>query len=118
MLWRHSTGLVQIWLMDGSQILISSAVAALGNNWQIEGVADFDGDGKADILWRDTVTGTVAVWFMNGATLRVGVVLASAPAEWVISGVGDLDGDGRADILWRHTPSGAVAFWITDIVLE
>ena len=117
-LWRHPSGLVHIWLMDGGQILSSSGVSALGNNWQIEGVADFDGDGKADILWHDTVTGTVAVWFMDGATLRVGVAMASMPAEWVIAGVGDLDGDGRADILWRHTPSGAVAFWITDIVLE
>jgi hypothetical protein len=38
-------------------------------NWEIKGVADFNGDGKSDILWR-TRTGTQnAVWLMDGFTL-------------------------------------------------
>src|SRR5438270_11863744 len=27
---------------------------------------DLDGDGKADLVWRHTVTGQVAVWLLNG----------------------------------------------------
>ena len=34
----------------------------------IQGVGDFNGDGKADILWRD-VAGLVDIWFMNGPDL-------------------------------------------------
>lgn len=38
-------------------------------SWQIEGVADFDGNAKADILWRHAVTGLVAIWFMDGSQI-------------------------------------------------
>src|SRR2546430_9186189 len=29
----------------------------------------FDGDGKADILWRNKSTGQNAIWFMNGGSI-------------------------------------------------
>jgi hypothetical protein len=34
--------------------------------WSIGETDDFDGEGKSDILWRDTNTGATAIWFMNG----------------------------------------------------
>lgn len=30
---------------------------------------DFNGDGRADILWSNSVTGNVAMWLMNGGTV-------------------------------------------------
>jgi hypothetical protein len=36
--------------------------------WSVSRIADFNGDGKADLLWRDT-SGTLAVWFLNGASV-------------------------------------------------
>jgi hypothetical protein len=38
-------------------------------SWQIKGIGDFNGDGKADILWQHAATGTLAVWLMDGATI-------------------------------------------------
>jgi glucose/arabinose dehydrogenase len=70
---------------------------------------DFNGDGKADILWRDT-SGTVAMWFLNGASVIGAGFPGNASTEWTIAGVGDFNGDGKADILWRDT-SGTVAVW-------
>jgi membrane-bound lytic murein transglycosylase B len=35
-----------------------------------EKAADMDGDGKADIQWRNRVTGDIAVWFMNGTAVK------------------------------------------------
>jgi hypothetical protein len=32
-------------------------------------IVDFDGDGKTDVLWRNTATGANAVWYMDGVTL-------------------------------------------------
>ena len=32
------------------------------------GTGDYDGDGKADILWHHATRGEVWVWLMDGAT--------------------------------------------------
>jgi FG-GAP-like repeat len=71
---------------------------------------DFNGDGKADILWRNA-SGEVDVWLMNGpSTLRTGS-LGVVSNDWQIAGVGDFNGDGKADILWRNA-SGEVDVWL------
>jgi hypothetical protein len=38
-----------------------------GPTWHIEDAQDYNGDGKADILWQNN-NGQAAVWFMNGGT--------------------------------------------------
>jgi FG-GAP-like repeat len=70
---------------------------------------DFNGDGKSDILWRNT-DGRVALWQMNGSTLTTGSVFANVSTAWTISNTGDFNGDSKADILWRNT-DGQVALW-------
>ncbi|TPH18379.1 VCBS repeat-containing protein [Litorilituus lipolyticus] len=34
--------------------------------WQMANMADFDGDGKADILWRNQSSGSTYMYLMNG----------------------------------------------------
>jgi hypothetical protein len=56
-LWHNRlTGQMVIWFMQGTNIgsyqMISYIVSDL--NWQVVGIGDFDGDGKADILWRNS----------------------------------------------------------------
>jgi hypothetical protein len=112
LLWRHPTGLVDLWLMGGPSIS-STRTYDIGWDWGVQGVGDFNGDGKADILWRHT-SGLGDMWLMNGPSI------ASANTHqymidmgWTIQGVGDFNGDGKADILWRHT-SGLVDIWLMD----
>ena len=31
------------------------------------GVADFNGDGKPDVVWQDPVSGAVQVWYLGGS---------------------------------------------------
>jgi 6-phosphogluconolactonase (cycloisomerase 2 family) len=71
---------------------------------------DFNGDGRADILWRDA-SGTLALWLMNGTGVISSSLVGTVTLDWTIVGIGDFNGDGRADILWRHS-SGSVAVWL------
>jgi hypothetical protein len=77
-----------------------------------KGAGDFNGDGKTDILWRNSTTGQVYLWLMNGASVSTASAVATVSADWVIQGVGDFNGDGRADILWRNTTTGMVYLWL------
>ncbi len=55
------TGDVAGWLMQGLT-RVSPGVLAGGVplDWQIAGVGDLDGNGTADLVWRNTSTGDVA----------------------------------------------------------
>jgi len=72
--------------------------------------ADFNGDGKADILWRN-VSGEVYIMLMNGAQMISAASLGIVGNDWQIAGLGDFNGDGKADILWRNV-SGEVSMWL------
>jgi phosphodiesterase/alkaline phosphatase D-like protein len=69
---------------------------------------DFNGDGKSEILWRNT-DGSVATWSMNGSTPTAGGI-GALPAGWTIAGTGDFSGDKNADILLTNT-DGRVSTW-------
>jgi hypothetical protein len=114
-LWRHNDGTVALWTMNGAQVKSNPVVASATvapTDWHIEDTADFNGDGRADILWRHD-SGAVALWQMNGALIAATPTVAdaaTAPTDWHIQGTGDFNDDGKADILWRHD-DGTVALW-------
>jgi len=109
--WRNAlTGQNYLYPMNGTAILGSEGylrtVADL--NWRVAGLGDFDGDGKADILWRNTSTGQNYIYFMDGAAIKPteGYIRTVADQNWQVAGIGDFDGDGKDDILWRNAATG------------
>ncbi len=79
-------------------------------DWHETQLADFDGDGKTDIIWRNAITGATAIWLMNGGAIVAGGGLHTDP-NWEVTHVGDLNGDGKADLIWRHI-NGTTAVWL------
>ena len=75
-----------MWLLNGLSAPTTGVIAsAVPAKWVIAGVGDLDGDGKADLVWRNTVTGDVAVWLLNGLSATTwGVIAAAVPLEWEI----------------------------------
>jgi hypothetical protein len=59
----------------------------VGSGASIPIVADFNGDGRSDLLWRND-NGAMSEWLMNGATIvsstspTSGGVAASPDASW------------------------------------
>jgi hypothetical protein len=80
--------------------------------WTARAVTDFDGDGKADVLWTGT-NGDAWVWLMDGVAKKSQGSLGVVPAGWSAAAVGDFDGDGKADIAWRFT-DGSGWLWTVD----
>jgi len=115
-LWRHDSGQVYFWEMDGLGIKAEGSVAhaPVPTDWHIQGAGDFDGDGNNDVLWRHD-SGQVYFWEMDGQAIKAEGAAAHAPVpnEWHIQGVGDFDADGKSDVLWRHD-SGPVYIWEMD----
>lgn len=73
---------------------------------------DFTGDGKADILWRNSATGGNLFWQMNGTT-QTGSAWTDAVTDknFKLVGIGDFDRDGQNDILWNHAVTGDNVIW-------
>jgi len=127
LVWHHrDSGKTQIWQMDGHQLVRRATVvgedgvnpAFVGLPFEIVGVSDLDGDGRADLVWHHRDTGETQIWFMDGhQLLRRGTVLgedgnpAFVGLPFEIVGVGDLEGDGRADIVWHHRDTGETQIW-------
>jgi hypothetical protein len=126
-IWRNShTGGVKVWLMDGVTPLEGLTSGVIKDsyplNWQIKAVADFDGDGKNDILWQNRITGGTIIWLLDGITSvtelvaagRTAMIKDSYPLSWQIKAVADFDGDGKNDILWQHNRTGGTIVWLLD----
>lgn len=116
-LWRRSNGTLWGWLLDGTTIRVGSAISnpagPVGSGWGLLGIADFDGDGADDLLWRQAASGRVTLWRMNGLQcLNIGVVGGRMYPAWSVAAVTDLNGDGRADILWRRASDGMTRAWM------
>lgn len=113
-LWRDGSSLA-IWFMKGGygagSIRQQAWPADPGSWWIIQRIGDFNGDGRSDILWRQSGNNGLAIWFMNGSAHTDGYP-SDPGGGWTIRDVGDFNGDGKSDILWRTSSNSGLAIWL------
>ncbi|MBF0538010.1 MAG: VCBS repeat-containing protein [Nitrospirae bacterium] len=139
-LWRNSkTGDIYGWIMDGKSIVAGSSgyiIKGVPPQYQVQSVADYDGDGKGDIQLYDVNTGKIYIWLMDGITItgwdsvraalairaksKAGSSLSGPMTEhgssvdtWTMTTTGDYNGDGMNDMLWQNS-NGDVYMWFMD----
>jgi hypothetical protein len=100
----HDLGLAQPLLQDLGWMF------GVGGNFPT--LNDVNGDGNADLFWRNISDGNTAIWLMNGTAIAATGFPGGVPLAWQIAGVGDVDADGKADVIWRHSTNGTVAVWL------
>ena len=78
--------------------------------WQIVGMGDFNGDDRADVMWRNVSSGQNVIW-RSGLASTPQAMAVLAGADWKVKGVTDFNGDGLADVLWRNEVLGQNRIW-------
>jgi hypothetical protein len=82
--------------------------------------ADFDADGKDDLLLRNPATGAVVVWLMNAldqdnqVSRRVEVPVVTVNPQWELIAADDLNGDDKPDLLWFNPALRAANVFLLD----
>jgi hypothetical protein len=116
-LWRNDDGLTVDWLGTPDGGFVSNYTASALNvptDWTIVGAGDFNGNGRDDILWRDTVSGLLVDWVgqtNGGFSSNYSNSAVQVTLNWSIAATGDFNGDGRTDILWRNE-GGLIVDWL------
>ena len=104
LLRNTTTGFYRLFIVQDGAITGSTTLATLWRNlsWQYAGAADFDADGDADILLRNTDTGEWRLFTVaNGNITGSHGFNVWKNLNWTLQGIADYDKDGDADVLMR-----------------
>jgi hypothetical protein len=103
-----ATGQFYIYIIDSTGYTVDapasgSPLTLADMNWTIQGMGDFNGDGKADMLLRHATTGDGRIYFLSGASAATGgTPFAMAPAIKTTKGIGNFKGTGALGIFVRE----------------
>jgi FG-GAP-like repeat len=139
---NYAANVTVIWYMDGLTVKSTGTVRinetdptpvnSLADEWRLQGVADMNGDGKAELIFREiSGLGRIVYWTLAHSDLTAttrkiwvgNIVLLPATnniadQQWQIQAVGDISGDNKADIIWVsntiNATGSSVVVWNMD----
>lgn len=101
-------------LSEGGNVggAIYGTVPDPSSGWGVIGLDDFDGDGRADLLWYNNRTGQLAATLLSETGSQILNYPALDPRTgWTPTAVHDFNADGRADLLWFNVKNRALSAW-------
>jgi hypothetical protein len=115
-LWQNNvTDDVSVWFLNGTTVTATPLThpGTPGTPTTILGIADFNHDGRADILWTNAGSASINVWPSQlNRTIGAAYSIGTKPAgEWRVESASDFTGDANADVLWRNRRDGSVRLW-------
>jgi hypothetical protein len=104
-----------IWTLDGATILSQNEVDGTSDGWGLVDHNDFNGDGKADLLFsRDVASGVeYAFWLLDGTNAPIAQEILSVATdgfEFIQSG--DVNADDIADLTFYNDTTKEIAVWL------
>lgn len=103
----------------GGALKPTTAYTKVGLGWNVYDVltspGDLTGDGRADVIARETSTGYLFLYESRGAgVFKARVQIGKGWKGYLLAGAGDLNGDGKGDllardaagVLWRYAGTG------------
>ncbi|URD62073.1 FG-GAP-like repeat-containing protein [Sphingomonas sp. KRR8] len=114
-LLRNSDGRLTDWIANPDGTFFSNHETALYSvppEWKVAATGDFNGDGRADVLYRND-NGAITEWLGTGYGQFIWNEAASYPVDpsWTVAAAGDFNGDGRADVVLRNV-NGLLTEWL------
>jgi uncharacterized protein YkwD len=132
--WRNqATGDNAVWYLRNHQFAQNPTAPVQGidfdyftpvrdGNWSIKGAADFNNDGKTDLIWRNQASGENVTWFLNKTQFARNNAAPQrgqdfdyfspvADRNWDLASVGYFNGDRSPDLVWRNKTSGENVVW-------
>ena len=114
-LWQNDSGDVALWqLASGSGAFSGfNDYGVVASNWQFQQIADVTGDGKADVIWRDSTDNEIGLWTSgpgNGAAFTY-QNLGYVPSDWHLVGSGNFNAEAGPDSLVWRDDNGEVGLW-------
>jgi len=114
-----SNGLLFVFITDTDGVSVdnaaSGAPATLPVGFSVVDAADFNGDGRADVLVRDG-SGLLFVFITDTDGISFDLGASGAPtslsSDFQVVACNDFDGDGNADILVQNTTTGLLFVFV------
>ena len=107
LLWRHTSGAITIWTVDGAGTIVSNPRYGPFSGWEPVKIV-VGPDGRTRVLWRHT-SGLITIWTLDTAGNIVSHPTHGPRAGWIASDM-VIRADGEIQLAWTR-PDGALSVW-------
>ena len=93
---RDGTGSTQLWSLGNGGLASQAVIGNINPSYVIQDIADFNGDGRSDLLFRGP-GGDVVLWTMDGSTNLSQALVGVIDPNYVIQASADSHRDNNPD---------------------